>query len=55
MGIPEYSLPEGEWYLFPDQPIIDRYKRRERPWRSYVVLPYANSVRRQRATEEHQA
>lgn len=34
-----YSRPEGEWYLFPDMPVVDRYKRREKPWHSYVVLP----------------
>lgn len=35
----QYARPEGEWYLYPDQPIVDRAKRKERPWRSYVVLP----------------
>lgn len=37
--ISAYSRPEEEWYLFPDQPIIDRCRRKEKPWFSYVVLP----------------
>ena len=40
--IPQYCRPEDEWFLFPDQPIIDRCKRKEPPWFSYVVLPRRN-------------